>query len=269
MTPGVCSISRGVGSAAAAWTPSSIADCQLELDPRDTSTMTQGRDGSGGAPSVDSTDVVGRIYDRSSASRLYSPGADSRRARFRDNASVFDGRKCLEYDKVDDVYVPAAAWAIAGAQTWAVEFQVTSAPAVNGLSNLIGTYIGATGNGQIVITNSASYQTISVQFNVTSTTASVGFGGVSGAGTTANRRRLVITWDGVSKTNPSSWSARLDGVAQTLVASGNFGVSTVWGAMGGTTAVGNLLGGRLGRIAAFSRVLTVGEITSLEGWLDG
>lgn len=245
--------------------PTALSGCVLVLDPRDPSTMSINRDGTGGAPSVDSTDVVGRIYDQSGAGRIYSPGADSRRARFRDNAAVFDGRRCLEYDRVDDVYQPTVQWAISGAQTWCIEFQQTT----DATCNLIGTYSGAAGNSLVSYQKSASYQSFSFAMNVPGTVASVGFGGTSGALYSTARRRLVVTYDGSGTSSTGAYTARLDGVAQTIVASGNVALSTVWGAMGGTTTVGNLLGGRIGRVAMFSRVLTATEIGQMEGWLDG
>lgn len=244
--------------------PTALSGCMLVLDPRDTATLTINRDGTGGAPSVDSTDVVGRIYDQSGAGRIYSPGADSRRARFRNNPAVFDGRKCLEYDRVDDVYQPVVLWAISGAQTWVIEFQTTT----DATCNLIGTYSGAAGNSLISYQKNASYQSISIAMNVGGTVASVGFGGISGALYSTTRKVLSVTYDGSGTSNTAAYTARLNGVAQTLVSSGNVALSTVWGAMGGTTTVGNLLGGRIGRACMFSRVLTATELAQMEGWAD-
>lgn len=244
--------------------PADLAGCMLVLDPRDTAAMTIGRDGTGGSPAVDSTDVVGRLYDQSGNGRIYSASADSRRARFRDNPSIFDGRRCLEYDRVDDFYQPTVQWAISGPQTWCLEFQQS----VDAVGLVIGSYTGAAGSSLFLYQKSAGYQSFSMIVNTLATAASVGFGGINGALYSTARRRVVFTYNGTGPSNVGAYTARLDGVAQTLVASGNASMSTVWGAMGGTTTVGNLWGGRIGRICKFNRVLSTPEIEQMEGWLD-
>lgn len=244
--------------------PTDLAGCMLVLDPRDTATLTINRDGTGGNPAVDSTDVVGRLYDQSGNGRIYSATADSRRARFRDNPAVFDGRRCLEYDRVDDFYPPTAQWAISGPQTWCLEFQQS----VDAVGLVIGSYTGAAGSSLFLYQKNAGRPSFSMIVNTLATAASVGFGGINGALYSTARRRVVFTYDGTGPSNVGAYTARLDGVAQTIVASGNASMSTVWGAMGGTTTVGNLWGGRIGRICKFNRVLTATEIGQMEGWLD-
>lgn len=79
------------------------------FDPSIASTMTVGRDGTGGAPAADG--VVGRIYDAAGSGLYLTPAADAARPALRQSG----GLSSLDWDGVDDVMTASASIAVPAA----------------------------------------------------------------------------------------------------------------------------------------------------------
>jgi len=77
---------------------------------------------------------------------------------------------------------------------------------------------------------------------------------------------LLIVYDGVSNTNPSSYTAYLDGVATAVVASGNnSGVSSSVSSVGAADVLGTPsypFNGDLALVSVYERALSAGEIAT-------
>lgn len=115
------------------------------------------------------------------------------------------------------------------------------------------------------ICNAGGYKTLSISNN---SVAVLGVG-VAGICNDLDSHSLVITYNGGTRTDPASWGVRLDGVAQTVAASGAHGL------VAGTSSIGRYPAGvfpaslDLGVALAYDSVLAEADIANLEAYLDG
>lgn len=243
--------------------------CLLELDPRNLSSMTQARDGTGSAPAAD-TDPVGRIYNQQTAAgpSYHSATSDATRGRLRDSASVFDGRRCIEFDGTDDKLTPASQYGPSAAYTMVIEFATWTTPTSGQTWFVFGTYDG-TISSILFIANTGTSQTFCFGGGRTGTAALCGVGGINGAGNPGTARHiLVVTYDGGTTTSTSSYTSRLNGVSQTVntsASSAQHSNSSSIGALAAGAAPGKT---QVGRLAVITGVQPLGVQQALEGWAN-
>ena len=210
-------------------------------------------DGSGSAPTT-TGDAVRRWVDTSGNARhlnvlngtptYVEPSGNSR------GSVKFDSAESLERASVG----------LAGAQTWALSFKLDATPTSGNFGCLMTLSDGGANTfGELWIANSGSYRPLYWRLGYTQGTAGNGVGIATTLDTTWHT--LLITYDGVSSTAASSYTAYLDGVAQTVVASGsNSGTAGSNLKLGRNTSYTTASQFRL--VSVYARVLTAGEIAA-------
>ena len=260
MTPGVCSISRGVGSAAAAWTPAS-ATALFWID-------------------ADKAFSGGRLYQDSGKTSLVTTALQAVGAWVQEGAitpdllqsgaltkgyftSLSSGALGVGFDGVDDRLASAQTFS-AGAKTLAFRFQYATAPGATELDTPL--TLGAMTNQLRLFLSGSSHGTyprLSWAFDLTG--ASTLFLGSNGLTVDTNEHTVIIAYNGGSVTSAASYRVWVDGVEGTVTTRGSTTAS-------GTTAIGAGSAGAAPAAIKYARIaLLQGDqsaiVSSILTWL--
>lgn len=172
-------------------------------------------------------------------------------------------------DGSDDCLTCASTIA-SGAQTVSFLFKLDAIPGASAFQVLLSYKTGASAWFEVLCMNFAGYQNFSFKFEPNTTqAASVGFNPTLDT----EWHRCTITYDGGSATSAASYTALYDGVAQTVVASGDFGrVSGSTGALLARDANGtpqSAFNGKLKALHVANRVLSSSESAQIDTHLAG
>lgn len=152
-----------------------------------------------------------------------------------------------------------------GAWTVGIQFHLTSLPGAATGTNLFTFEMGSNTFGEIDADNLGGYQPYTFMAKVAGAAASSGIANALDL----NMHNLIVTYNNGTNTTPGSYTAVLDGTAQTVVASGSLGrTGTDLGSIGGRVTSGNVVsaGASVGirKILVYSSNLTGSNLTSLE-----
>lgn len=215
---------HSIGGAASTWTPSSLSNLALWLR-GDLGITLNGSD-------------VAQIDDQSGNARNFAQGTAALQPAY--TASGINGRPTLDTTSAGGEKI-GTAFKIAGAHSIFVVFKFPSVPSASTfhLLSVLADATTATGAGAgslILASNYPGYQNLSVGMGAPVS------GAIVGANITwdTNPHHLLITYDGAGVTSTSAYKIYLDGVEQTVIASGSF-ISTFYGnqASIGATSGGN------------------------------
>ena len=207
------------------------------FNPSDLSTMTVGRDGTGGAPSSGS--VVGRIYDKAGSGRYAAAPSDAARPLL----TVSGGLAYISYDGVDDRL--AATFTIA--QPFVRVSAFRPAQVASG-SQIIG---GGTENAG-VLWQGASGNNLSI---------------FSGSGVGIGAGSLAANTDYIATERHNGASSRI-AVGTGSYTTGNAGTTVPGGmTLGALYSGAAYFSGRIGAVAMAQADLSDADITTLRQWV--
>jgi hypothetical protein len=112
--------------------------------------------------------------------------------------------------------------------------------------------------------SSTGYEPFAMKSRYAATDVAVGFG--TAAMYDTNGHAVITTYDGVDSTDPVSYGAINNGVAQTVVGDGAF-VNIPSGSIGGDATAGIGMVGAIAEIIIFQGELSAGNLTSLQAYL--
>lgn len=150
-----------------------------------------------------------------------------------------------------------------GASSWGIKFRLASLPGSGVFALPVRLAAGASRVNEIYLCNSGGYQPIHWRLDFSN-------GAGNGVGIAAvldlDWHTLLIVYDGGGDTLPGSYTAYLDGVATTVVASGNnSGLSSSVGSVGCGDVFGSPFypfDGDLSLVSVYERALDAGEIAA-------
>lgn len=170
-------------------------------------------DGSGSAPSL-AGDLVRRWVDTSGNARHLnvSQGSPSY------EVPSGNSRGSVRFDTGEQL--ARASTGLSGAQTWALSFKLDATPGSGAFGNLFTLSDGGAGTfGELWVANSGSYRPLYWRLGYTQGSAGNGVGIAVTLDTSWHT--LLITYDGVSSTTASSYTAYYDGSVASVIASGS------------------------------------------------
>jgi hypothetical protein len=260
----------GFGGAApggAAWAPTDVSGCVLWLS-ADTAQLYQESTGSppGTTPADTTGETVGAIRDRSTSGLHLTQGTAARRPPV-DTDGLGSGVPAVAFDGSDDRLERTSTQVTVGSNaiTLGIAYKLRATSGAGVYQTLASIYLSIGRCIVVHICNAGGYTTLSVSCNI-GAGAAAGVG-VAGVCNDTAEHTLVLTCDGVSPNNPTSWRIYLDGVSQTVTASGahTYAPSEITlGAYNGAIFPASM---NFGELVLYDSVLSAGDRSSLTSYL--
>lgn len=178
-------------------------------------------------------------------------------------AIVFSGSQALA-----NASASPPALAFTGAKTVVVVAQLTTLPTSGNIASICTLRANSTNKltELAILNNVATYQSVNLSFDTLNTPQN----GVGYSPTLdTNPHEYVFTGDGVSNTAPSSFTASLDGVAKTVVASANSAQASIF-SFGGRMSPGFALTlpmiGKIAAIYVYTSVLSAPALAQIHAY---
>lgn len=242
-----------------AWVPSDVAGLLLQYDALSTPTMECYLESSGTPPGTTRVttngETVGTCRNKvANNDHLIQATAASRPTY---NSTGLGGGPCLIFEGSAD-HLRVVDSVTAAQFTWLISFKLDSVPG-SGLFTSPGGINFSAGSSELLLMNGVGgYRNLTVNLG---TTNGVGYNMTLDT----SPHVVVITYNGGSATSAASWQVFVDGVSQTLSASGLV-IPSGAHAMGARTSGSNQMAGRVRAMCAWSGVLSAGDIASATEW---
>lgn len=245
--------------------PNHLADCRLWLDSADTNYLYQEITAPGTTLANANNDPVGTVRDRSPNNSHFTATANGNRSL----VAIAGLQGQLIFDGTNDFYTGPTIANATGACTLAISWKFRNTPASSG-GSLFVLKTSSTTWTELIVVNFAGYQEITWSCDTTSTVSIASVGCAGGLNTTSHR--AVITYDGVTNSNPASYTILLDGAPQTVATSGGFirqatDLTSLGGRWDGTTLTNNR-DLNFSCLAFWSGVKTAEQIAQIDSWLQ-
>lgn len=174
------------------------------------------------------------------------------------NATGLGGGPCLIFDGSND-YLRVVDSVTASTFTIGYSFKLDAIPGSGLFVGIGGINFSVTAFETLLMNGTGGYRNLTVAGN--------GYNGVGyNMVLDTSPHTVIVTYNGGSFTATGSWQVYVDGVAQTLSASGLVIGSTAH-AMGARTSGSSQMTGRMRAMVGYNKVLSAGEIASLHDWL--
>ena len=218
--------------------------------------------GAGATPAT-TGDPVGLWIDQSGNGRDFAQATAGLRGAYLEAQPPADP-EAVTFDSASNQRLTRSTTAPAsGASSWGIKFRLASLPGSGVFALPVRLAAGASRVNEIYLCNSGGYQPIHWRLDFAN-----GAGNGVGIATALDTdwHTLLIIYDGGGDTLPGSYTAYLDGVATTVVASGsNSGLSSSVGSVGCGDVFGSPFypfDGDIAVVSVYERALNAGEIAA-------
>lgn len=245
--------------AAPAWVPSDVAGLLLQYDALSTPTMELYLESTGTPPGTtrisSNGETVGACRNKVSNNDHLVQTTAAARPTY--NATGLGGGPCMIFDGSND-YLRVIDSVTAATFTWLISFKLDSVPA-SGLFTSPGGINFSAGSSELLLMNGVGgYRNLTV--NLASNNG-VGYN----MALDTNPHVVVVTYSGGTSTATTSWQVYVDGVSQTLSASGLV-IPSGAHCIGARTSGSNQMTGRVRALVAWSGVLSAENIALATAW---